>query len=264
MQGGCAMNIFVLLKQIPMISDIRIDSKTFTVDRSQASNITNPSDLNALQAALSYKKLYGGSITVLSMGNETVDIQLRDAIARGADQAVRISDPNYAKADTLVTARILSSAIQLLGDADLIFTGQHALDSATGQISGKLSEYLNKTLLHSASKIDFFEDHITIHRKTGTGYELWDAHLPLLCSVVEGANELGSVTVKGKMAAKKADIKVLTNADLNLNENDLISPSMVEALFPMPEKETGLNLTGSNESESASKLAEMLFANHFA
>ena len=64
------MNIYVLLKQIPVISDIKINPQTFTVDRSNVSVTANPSDLNALEAALNLKSSLGGQVTVLSMGNE--------------------------------------------------------------------------------------------------------------------------------------------------------------------------------------------------
>lgn len=258
------MNIYVLLKQIPVISDIKINHQTFTIDRSNVANVANPSDLNALEAALTLKSEKGGTVTVISMGNESVETQLREAIAKGADKAVRITDNSFANADTLVTARILTSAINYLGKADAVFCGQFSLDSATGQIGGKLAEFLDAGLLHSACQIQIAENGLSIKRKAGTGYETWQADFPVVCSVIEGANKLRSTSVKGKMAAKKAVIDVLTNSELQIDDNALVSPSIVEALFPTMAKPTGLSLTGKNEAESARKLAEMLFSNNLA
>ena len=258
------MNIYVLIKQIPVISDIKINPQTFTIDRSNAALTANPSDLNALEAALTLKAAKGGTVTVISMGNPSVETQLREAAAMGADRLIRITDDAFASADTLVTAKVLASAIQYLGTPDAIFTGQFSLDSATGQIGGKLASLLNAGLLHSASRIDMIEDGLSIQRKAGPGYEIWQANFPVVCSVIEGANKPRSVTVKGKMAAKKAPIEVLSNQELNIPDADLISPSIVEALFPVMKKETGLRITGVNEADSAKKLADLLFEKNLA
>lgn len=258
------MNIYVLLKQIPVISDIKIDPKTFTIDRSNAAPTTNPSDLNALEAALTLKASKGGKVTVISMGNESVEVQLREAAAMGADRLVRITDNAFASADTLVTAKILASAIQYLGTPDAVFSGQFSLDSATGQIGGKLASLLNMGLLHSANQIDVVENGLSIQRKAGAVYEVWQADFPVVCSVIEGANKPRSVTVKGKMAAKKATIEVLSNQELKLSDDALVSPSIVEALFPAMRKETGLRITGINEADSAKKLADLLFEKNLA
>lgn len=258
------MNIYVLLKQVPFISDIKIDPKTFTIDRSNASPTINPSDLNALEAALNLKAIKGGKVTVISMGNESVETQLREAAAMGADRFVRITDPAFANADTLVTAKILAGAISYLGEPDAIFCGQFSLDSATGQIGGKLASLLNMGLLHSANQIDVIDNGLSIQRKAGAVYEVWQADFPVICSVIEGSNTPRSISVKGKLAAKKAVMEVLTNQELSLNDSDLVSPSIVEALFPAMKKELGARITGNNEAESAKNLASILFEKNLA
>jgi electron transfer flavoprotein beta subunit len=250
------MNIYVLMKQIPVISNIKINHQTFTVDRSSAGTMMNPADVNALAAAVDLKKHNGGTITVLSMGNESCDVQLREAAAMGADRLVRITDAAFSGADTLVTGKVLAAAIRQLGPADCIFCGQTALDGATGQIGAKLSKLLDIGRLNHASRIESGENGLTIHRKTGAGYEVWQAEFPLVCAVMEGSTEPVSITLKGKMAAKKAVITVLSNEDLKLDEKALQSPSRVEALFPTPRQEVGLKV------DSTQKLADILFEKH--
>ena len=87
---------------------------------------------------------------------------------------------------------------------------------------------------------------------------------PVVCSVIEGANKPRSITVKGKMAAKKAMIEVLSNQELKISDANLVSPSIVEALFPVMQKETGLRITGKNEADSAKRLADLLFEKNLA
>lgn len=256
------MNIFVFVKQIPVISDIRMNHQTFTVDRSSAGSMMNPADLHAVEAALSLKSVLGGSVTVLTMGDESCDVQLREAIAMGADTAVRITDDAYTGADTLVTAKVLTAAVRRLGPADCIFTGHASLDGATGQTGRKISAMLGIPYLDSACQLEADAGGLTIRQKAGTGYNLWKAPFPLLCSVTEDAAKPRPITLKGKMAAKKAVISVLSNAELNLSEADLHSPSSVEALFPAARQEVGIRIQEKDAKDSARKLADILFEKH--
>lgn len=180
----------------------------------------------------------------------------------GADRLVRITDEAFSGADTLVTAKVLAAAIKQLGDADCIFCGQASLDGSTGQIGAKLAALLGIGLLNCAAHIDIEEKGLTIHQKGGKGYDVWQADFPLVCSVTEDANELAPVTLKGKMAAKKAVITVLSNTDLNITAEALRSPSRIEALFPASRQEVGMKITGTTEKESARKLADILFERH--
>ena len=70
------------------------------------------------------------------------------------------------------------------------------------------------------------------------------------------------MTLKGKMAAKKAVITLLSNADLNIAPEALHSPSHIEALFPASRQEVGMKITETTEKESAKKLADILFERH--
>ena len=256
------MNIYVLMKQVPVISDIKINHQTFTVDRSSVGTMMNPVDAHAISAAVALKKSLGGTVTVLSMGNEGCETQLREAAGMGADRQVRITDDAFSGADTLVTAKVLAAAIKHLGDADCIFCGQASLDGSTGQIGAKLAALLGIGLLNNACQIDIEDKGLTIHQKAGNGYDVWQADFPLICSVTEDANELAPVTLKGKMAAKKAVISVLSNEDLHISAEDIHSPSHIEALFPASRQEVGMKITGSTEKESARKLADILFERH--
>lgn len=256
------MNIFVLVKQVPVISDIHIDHETFTVDRSSAGALLNPVDLNAIEAALALRASQGGSVTVLTMGSENTEPQLREAIGMGADRAVRLTDEAFSGADTLVTAQVLSAAIRHLGPADCIFCGHTSLDSATGQIGGKIASILKFKLLSSVCEIKDDEHGLTVRKKAGTGYEIWQADFPLVCSVTEDVNAPRMVTLRGKAAAKKAEITVLNKNDIGLTEESFVSPSKVEALFPAPKQEIGTIIKGNNEKETAKNLADILFEKH--
>ena len=77
---------------------------------------------------MSLRDAHGGSVTVLTMGLKRTEGMLREALSRGADHALLLTDPAFAGADTLATARVLRAAFETLGGFDLILCGRRAVD----------------------------------------------------------------------------------------------------------------------------------------
>ena len=250
------MNILVLLKQVPNVSEITIDPQTLAIDRSRAVQVLNPEDLHALEAGLTLASQKQGSVTVLSMGPEGCEAVLREGIGMGATNAVRVTDDSFVGSDTLITADVLKTAINHLGKFDAIFCGANSIDGNTSQIAGKLGAMLNIGTLTNASSIEFKEDEIEISRKAGTGYEKLSASFPLICSVTNDVNEPRSVSMKGRMAAKKAEIQVLDNTVLGIK--DLKSPSRVDSLFAPEKLKVGSFVEGATTEEKVGKLISIL------
>ena len=250
------MNILVLLKQVPNVSEITIDPQTLAIDRSRAVQVLNPEDLHALEAGLTLASQKQGNVTVLSMGPERCEAVLREGIGMGATTAVRVTDDSFVGSDTLMTADVLKAAINHLGKFDAIFCGANSIDGNTSQIAGKLGAMLNIGTLTNASSIEFKEDEIEISRKAGTGYEKLSASFPLICSVTNDVNEPRSVSMKGRMAAKKAEIQVLDNTVLGIK--DLKSPSRVDSLFAPEKLKVGSFVEGATTEEKVGKLISIL------
>lgn len=250
------MNILVLLKQVPNVSEITIDPQTLAIDRSRAVQVLNPEDLHALEAGLTLASQKQGNVTVLSMGPEGCEAVLREGIGMGATNAVRVTDDSFVGSDTLITADVLKTAINHLGKFDAIFCGANSIDGNTSQIAGKLGAMLNIGTLTNASSIEFKEDEIEISRKAGTGYEKLSAFFPLICSVTNDVNEPRSVSMKGRMAAKKAEIQVLDNTVLGIK--DLKSPSRVDSLFAPEKLKVGSFVDGATTEEKVGKLISIL------
>lgn len=108
-----------------------MDPKTNTIVRDGRQSVANPFDTAALEVALALKDELGGRVSVLSMGIPDTCRLLRDAIARGADDALLLSDRAFAGADTLATSYALSMGLDELGDADLVLCGKMAVDGDT-------------------------------------------------------------------------------------------------------------------------------------
>ena len=136
------MNLIVCLKQVPATTEVRLDPVTKTILRDGRQSVTNPFDSHALELAVTLKERFGGTVSALTMGIPAAEGMLRDALGRGADRALLLSDRAFAGSDTLATAYALSLGVRRLGEADLILCGKMAVDGDTAQIGPELAEHL--------------------------------------------------------------------------------------------------------------------------
>lgn len=135
------MELVVCIKQVPMVSELPWDPRTGRLRRNLAEGMMNPACKHALEAALRLKEAHGGRITVISMGPDSAEESLREALALGADRSILLSNPCLAGSDTLATSYVLARAIRTeKPDFDLVLCGCHTADSETGQVGPQLAE----------------------------------------------------------------------------------------------------------------------------
>jgi electron transfer flavoprotein beta subunit len=181
----------VLAKQVPDTHRItgQVMNDDGTVNRSALPAIFNPEDLNALEMALRIKDRFGGRVTVITMGLPGATKILRDALYRGADEAVLVTDSRAAASDTLATSYILSCAVRKL-DYDIVLCGRQAIDGDTAQVGPQLAEKLGITQITYVEALEGIEDRkITARRNVGNGWQLVRAPLPVLLTVTGDAGE---------------------------------------------------------------------------
>ena len=103
------MHVVVCIKQVPDTTNVRINPKTNTLMREGVESIVNPFDEYALEEALRLKDAHGARVTVISMGPPQATAVLREALARGADDAFLVSSRAFGGADNRTDiARILN------------------------------------------------------------------------------------------------------------------------------------------------------------
>ena len=252
--------IIVLIKQVPDIEKVRFDVERGRVDRSSAPAETNPFDLNALEAALQIKERYGGVVTVVSMGPRQAESSLKDAIARGADRAILLTDPRLAGADTIATARALAAAVRKLGEFDLILCGEKTVDGDTGQVGPEVAELLG--IPHAAYVCELrevSEDKVVVVSDMGDKY-LYELKLPALLTVTRELNSPRLPTLKDLLRAKRAKIEVWTADDLS----EYVPVSMlgyqgsrtrvVKVVIPSAEHRKGIIYRGEDAVEKIAKI----------
>lgn len=257
------MEILVCIKQVPDTEEVKkMNPETNTLIRKGVPSIVSPYDKNALEAAVQLKEAHGGSVTVISMGPEQAKDALKECISVGADRAVLISDSVFGGSDTLATSYILAAAIKKLGKFDLILCGKQAIDGDTGHVGPQIAEHLGIAQITFVAKIEVKGDTILVNKEHDEGYEVIEARLPVVCTVVKSINEPRFATIKSKMAANKAKIEVLTAAELPEIDTAGVglngSATKVKKTFAPPKRESGIRIKEETARESALKLVQKL------
>lgn len=251
------MNIVVLIKQVPAVSDIVIDRQNHNLVRVGAPSVVNAVDLNALEEALVLKEAAGGTVTVVSMGTALASEALRSCIALGADKGVLISDERMAGSDTLATGKILALALKKLGPIDLILTGKQSADGDTGQIPPAIAQHLGMNLVTYAESISIADTTLTATRRNHGGLESVEAALPVVCSVMETLNVPRTPNIRGKMKAKKAVFDVWKLEDIGLDPSEAGSAgsaTKVTELFAPEKHAVGTMISGATTEEAVMNL----------
>lgn len=228
------MNIVICIKQVPDTAEVRINPETNTLIRDGVPSIINPYDLNAIEAGLQIKESTGGKVTVITMGPPQAESALREAISMGVDEAVLLTDRAFAGADTWATAYTLAKAVKKLC-ADIVICGKQAIDGDTAQVGPELAEFLDIPHISYVKKLDAVTTgRIQVQRLMDDGSDVIESSVPVLLTVVREINTPRLPSLKGKMAAKKAEIKKWSAADIEAETADLGlkgSPTQVKNIF---------------------------------
>ncbi|MCK5654806.1 MAG: electron transfer flavoprotein subunit beta/FixA family protein [Candidatus Aureabacteria bacterium] len=254
------MDIVICIKQVPDTTDIRIDPETNTLVREGVASIINPFDMYAIEEGVRIKEKYGGKVTVISMGPPQVEAALREAISLGVDEAVLLSDRAFAGSDTLATSFALSEGLKKIG-YDIIICGKQAIDGDTAQVGPGIATHLDIPQITYVKKIEKIEDgKIVSERMVEEGYEVVESTLPVLLTVVKEINEPRLPSLKGKIKAKKSEIKIITAEDLKIDTGKVGldgSPTWVMKIFTPPKKEGGKIFKGTADEVVAELMNEI-------
>jgi len=147
-------------------------------------------------------------ITALTMGPPAAEDAVREAIAMGCTDGLHLCGKAFAGSDTWATAYALSQAVKQLDGFDLVLCGERATDGETGQVGPMVGTMLGIPVLAYASRIELPDcgKKVIAHRAIEGGHEIVESPLPAMISVVKEINEPRLPTLRGKIAARKAEI----------------------------------------------------------
>jgi len=249
--------VVVAVKQVPDTTQVQIDPKTGTLIREGVPFIVNPFDTQAVEEALRLKDQYGCKVTAISMGPPNAVDTLRKCLALGVDDAVLLSDRQFAGADTLATSFVLSEAIKRIekehGRVDVVICGKQTIDGDTAQVGPGVATRLKLsqlTLVDRILEIDLEKRTIKVRRKLEGRKEVVQANLPALLTVVREINQPRYPTVPKRLEAEVTQVPLWDNSVLHLPLNQIGlkgSPTNVKKIFA-PERAKG-EVLGDGEKD---------------
>ncbi len=199
-------NCVVCVKQVPYTKRTTdgVITSLGTVDRARFPAVVNPGDLHALEMALSIRDEHGGTVTAITMGSPRSCGALREALYLGADRAILVTDPRAAGSDTLATGYVLGEAIRKL-KPDVVFCGHQSIEGETSHVGPQIAQRIGFTPLSMVDRPVMIEGKTVVARRdTGSGWELVSADLPVLATIMDGANTPRPPAMKRMMKFKKA------------------------------------------------------------
>ena len=243
------MKAIVCVKQVPDTQGKVAVKPDGTMDRSKMATITNPDDLNALEAALKLKDETGCEVVVVTMGPPPAEGMLRELMARGADRGVLVSGREFGGSDTFATSQILAAAVNKIGvgPEDIVFCGRQAIDGDTAQVGPQIAEKLHLPQVTYAANIKKEGNTLTVKRMLEDGYMTLKVNTPCLITCIKELNEPRYMSIPGIYSCYAKPLEVYDYEALKddpLIETDTIglkgSPTNVYKSFSPPVKGAGM------------------------
>lgn len=248
------MNILVLVKPVPdpeKYNEIRIDSQTKRLVREGVPTVINPTDRNALEAALQIRDAKADStVTVLSMAPEFSRDKIVECLAMGADDAYLLSDKAFGGADTYATSYVLAEGIKKVEAEknlkfNLILAGNESADGATTHVPVQVAEWLGISHISRVCCLSVEEDFIRLVKRSEDVMLSFEGEGPAVLAVTRDINKPRFVNAMGIVKARKKPLTIWSNEDMKLEESrlglegsptqpgDLITPQLARAGEPL-------------------------------
>ena len=257
------MLVVACIKQVPDTTQVKIDPDTGTLIREGVPFIVNPFDTHTLEESLRLKDKYGFRVAAISMGPPNTEVTLRKALALGADEVILLSDRVFGGADTLATSKVLAEAIRRLAEREevaIVICGRQTIDGDTAQVGPGIAtrlKYSQLTLVDQVQSVDVEARKVRVRRKLEGRYEIVEAPLPALITVVREINHPRYPTVPMRLIAEEVEVTLWDNKVMQLPEETIGlrgSPTQVRRIFS-PERPKGEMIgDGVNKPEEAAHL----------
>ncbi len=231
------MNIIVCVKQVPDLQQVRVRKETREPVLENVPLTLSNLDRNALEEALRLKEKTGGRVVALSVGPETLEETIKEALAMGADEAVLVTDPGLTDADSAVAAVLLARAVGQMEAWDLILLGEGSADNYSGQVGPRLAELLGVPLAGYVNSLSVEGKTLKARRSLEDAFEDVEMELPAVVTVVSEINEPRIPAVTQILRAGRKPRKVFQPADLQADLKKLgRAVETLSSLAPLQER----------------------------
>ena len=256
------MEILVCVKRVPDTSEneIEVNRDGTDIERDDLVYSVNEWDNYAVEEAIQIRDKVGGSITIVTVGEEEDEEVVRREMAMGADNGMLLSDDAFKGSDGRGVAAVLKSAIQK-GNYDLILTGAQADDGA-GQIGGMLAAMLGWPYASLVNFLEVIDDKkIKVGREiAGGNQEMNEIDLPCVLSIQTGINEPRYVGIRGIRKVASLEIPVHTAGDIGIAEETVgeFGARVKRLDYFVPDPGEGAEILEGSTDEIIDKLVELL------
>lgn len=201
------MNIVACIKRVPTTDlNPKIGPDHKHLDPAGVQYMVSFYDEIAVEEAVKTKEQHGGEVTVLTIGPAEGSKEIRECLAKGADKAVVMTDPDWADRDAFSTATMLKGQVEALG-AEVVFCGRSATDRDNATVGPMLATMLGWACVTDVIELELESDKGTAKREGDGGIESYSFSLPAVITCQKDLNEPRYAGLKGIMAAKKKKIE---------------------------------------------------------
>jgi len=207
------MKILVCISHVPdTTSKINFTEDNTKFDTNGIQYVINPHDEYALTRALWFKEKQGASITVVTVGNQSVEPTLRKCLAIGADDAIRVdAEPK----DAFYVAQQLAEVVRQ-GAYNIVITGRESIDYNGAMVPGFLAAALNYNFVNACIGVEIDGNNVTATHEIDGGHEDLTTSLPVVLAGQKGLVEekdLRIPNMRGIMMARKKPLNVVPAID---------------------------------------------------
>ena len=226
---------------------VRVKPDESGVDLTNVKMSINPFCEIAIEEAIRLKeKGVATEVIVISVGDKSVQEQIRTGLALGADRGIHIN--TELSLGSLQIAKILSKVIEA-ESPDLVILGKQSIDSDNNQTGQMLAALANMPQGTFASQLEIDNDKAIVTREVDGGLQTVQLNLPAIVTTDLRLNEPRYASLPNIMKAKRKPIDVQEATDMGV---DLASKVTTIKVTPSAERAGGVIV--ENVEELVSKL----------
>ena len=262
------MRIAVCLKYVPDPGTIEVDPLTGVIAADRLLYMLNPADESALELALRLRPA-NGTVTVFNVGPAAADRLLQDALAAGADAAVRVWDESLHSLKPTVTTILLAAALRVAALPDLILCGGHSVDRGSGTVPALLAEHLGWPVVTAVTQFEIQPVEmqpdgspvLRVQRRLARGARAEsEVSLPAILGLETGLVHLRQASLPNLMRVKNTPIPVYGLEELGLSPPDLHFPAMTLHEVMPPRPRARVTFTPDSAGSVQERVAQILSA----
>jgi electron transfer flavoprotein beta subunit len=196
------------------------------------------------------------------VGPDRVSQAIKTALAMGADRAIHINDPEAEGADPLGVARMLQATVAA-DSFDLVLAGLQTEDDNSAQLGPMLARLLDLPCATGVTALTLADDgkSVRVERELENNRrQVVDLDLPAVVTVQTGINQPRYASLKGIMAAKRKETRVVKLSDLGLTAEQAGGAAARMRILQMapPPKGEGAELVEGSADEVAAELVRRI------